>query len=583
MKKITMLASLMLVFVCIVSQNIPVGLASIEDDPGIVGLVSNEDDPAIVVNVLLVCDDAFDAYFYHMGLLRWVLAKTLVYDGAMPAMNEIFYKEFGVKFYWDFGWQDWDSSDVSGDAYAAEWLEDAISDTGFDKGIVIDGKRIDILMAWTGRWMYPIGYAPSPLNACVIMAPINWMKMDNTAQHELSHLFNREGHCNNECVMNEDPNEALTYNVWCETCFQIINSNKFKFNVVGDVDGNHVVDVFDVAQVSYRWESQKGDDDWAPSCDINGDYLIYTEDADIICMHYGETAPAGEYILSISAGVGGTTDPTPKRYFYEPETIVTVTAAPIPSYGFDYWVLDGTIHHENPITVTMNSDHTLKAHFRDTFTLTISASSGGNTNPAPGTYPCDYGSSVTVRAIACEGYYFDYWRFDGVQVYDYKFTVTMDSDHGLRAYFWPEHQQGAGGCPTLFVWDGSEYVEEALLDIHAEWDVTLQHTIEETLVPDKNSYKLSLRELDNFTSHIDQVKLYVVDSDGAMYETHLTNAAHSELGDVKDVLLHDDDTRVDLTPEQTIDLKFTVPNIDDVAYFTFEINGFNKKWVGDGP
>ena len=145
---------------------------------------------------------------------------------------------------------------------------------------------------------------------------------------------------------------------------------------------------------------------------------------------------------------------------------------------------------------------------------------------------------------------------------------------------------GSGGvvCPTLFVWDGSQYVEEALLDIHADSDITLQHTIEEALVPDKNSYKLSLRELDNFTSHIDQVKLYAVDSDGEMHETHLTNATHSELGNVNQPLLHDDETRVDMTPEQTIDLMFTVPNIDDdVAYFIFEINGYNMKIPTDGP
>jgi len=142
---------------------------------------------------------------------------------------------------------------------------------------------------------------------------------------------------------------------------------------------------------------------------------------------------------------------------------------------------------------------------------------------------------------------------------------------------------GGGGCPTLFVWDGSQYVEEALLDIHAESDVTLQHIIGETLVPDKNSYKLSLRELDEFTSHMDYVKLYVVGSDGEMHETHLTKAAHSELGDIKEMLLHDDDARVDLIPEQTIDLRFTVPNIDEVAYFTFEINGYNMKTPIDGP
>ena len=142
---------------------------------------------------------------------------------------------------------------------------------------------------------------------------------------------------------------------------------------------------------------------------------------------------------------------------------------------------------------------------------------------------------------------------------------------------------GGGGyphpCPTLFVWDGSQYVEEALLDIHADSDITLQHMMgEQALVPDKNFYKLSLRELDEFTSHIDYTKLYVVDLfEGKMHEAHLTNATHSQLGDVKELLLHDDETRVDLTPEQTIDLKFTVPKVTERAFIIFEINGYNMK------
>ena len=152
----------------------------------------------------------------------------------------------------------------------------------------------------------------------------------------------------------------------------------------------------------------------------------------------------------------------------------------------------------------------------------------------------------------------------------------MYRDHTLKAYF-RYIGGGGGGCPTLFVWDGSRYVEEALLDIHADSDVTLQHTIGQTLVPDKNFYKLSLRELDEFTSHIDHVKLYVVDSDGEMHEIHLTKAFHGEVGDVKELLLHDDESRVDLTPKQTIDLTFTVPRVTETA-FIFEINGYNYKF-----
>lgn len=154
-------------------------------------------------------------------------------------------------------------------------------------------------------------------------------------------------------------------------------------------------------------------------------------------------------------------------------------------------------------------------------------------------------------------------------------TVNVESVVTTIAYYEISYE---GTCPTLFVWNGSEYVYETLLEISGDSDITLQHRIEQALVPQKGSYKLSLRELDEFTSHIDYVKLHVVDSDdGEMHETHLTKAIHSELGDVKELLRRDDDSRVDLTPSQTIDLKFTVPNIDEVAYFIFEINGHNRK------
>jgi len=133
-----------------------------------------------------------------------------------------------------------------------------------------------------------------------------------------------------------------------------------------------------------------------------------------------------------------------------------------------------------------------------------------------------------------------------------------------------------GGCPTLFVWDGAGYVEEGVLDIHAESDITVQHRIQNTLA--YGVYKLQLRELDNYTSHIDHVRLYAVDDEGKWHLCPLMYAKHSELGEVTWKLRFDDDKRVDLEPTQTIDLKFA-PSIpySQTAYFIFEINGYNSK------
>lgn len=166
-------------------------------------------------------------------------------------------------------------------------------------------------------------------------------------------------------------------------------------------------------------------------------------------------------------------------------------------------------------------------------------------------------------------YTFDHWE-DGST--NNPRSVPINNDKVVTAYYLVT-------CPTLFVWNGSQYVYETLLDIHAESDVTVQHQIQQTLVRDGPFYKLQLRELDNFTSHIDQVKLYAVDRDGEWHTCPLTFAEHNNTC-VTLKLLFDDDRRVDLAPSETINLKF-LPSIpcNQTSHFIFEINGHNKKII----
>lgn len=136
---------------------------------------------------------------------------------------------------------------------------------------------------------------------------------------------------------------------------------------------------------------------------------------------------------------------------------------------------------------------------------------------------------------------------------------------------------GGGGCPTLFVWNGTGYVEEALLDIHSTQDVTVDYTLN-YLNPAGRLCMLSLRELEPHTSHMDQVKLYAVDSDGNWHECSLILAQHSQLGQVTTELSLDDDVRVDLAPEETTQLHFLLPkDIGNIQHFIFELNGYNRK------
>jgi len=71
-----------------------------------------------------------------------------------------------------------------------------------------------------------------------------------------------------------------------------------------------------------------------------------------------------------------------------------------------------------------------------TYTLTITTTIGGTTDPAPGTYGYTADSTVQVTAIPGAGYLFDYWELDDVSVGSANpYPVTMGKNHTLKAVF----------------------------------------------------------------------------------------------------------------------------------------------------
>jgi hypothetical protein len=134
-----------------------------------------------------------------------------------------------------------------------------------------------------------------------------------------------------------------------------------------------------------------------------------------------------------------------------------------------------------------------------------------------------------------------------------------------------------GGCPTLYVWSGSDYAREGILNIHAVSDITVQHMIQNGAVPQNGFYNLQLREEDNFTSHIDQVKLIAIDKQNGQHLCPLVSAKRgSNYATLR--LFYDDEIRVDLESEQTMSLKFlSILPPAQVNRLVFEINGYNAK------
>jgi len=141
--------------------------------------------------------------------------------------------------------------------------------------------------------------------------------------------------------------------------------------------------------------------------------------------------------LTITTTAGGTTNPKPGNYTHANGTVVSVTAIPDASYVFDHWERDGSnIGSKNPIDIIMDANHTVLAVFAlRKYTLIITSTAGGNTNPTPGTRNYTVGSSVIVTAIPSLSYSFDHWLLDGEQRKENPITVQMDKNHTLHAVF----------------------------------------------------------------------------------------------------------------------------------------------------
>jgi hypothetical protein len=169
--------------------------------------------------------------------------------------------------------------------------------------------------------------------------------------------------------------------------------------------------------------------------------------------------------------------------------------------------------------------------------------------------------------------------------YDLGQPVGVSDGSSATRNFQLTKRTGGGGCPFLQVWDGSEYVDEGLLNIHNTEgvDVTYEHVLMTVPTRVKGAYKFRLVEHPKTISHIDQVQLHAILEDGTVKDLPLRKAWHSEDGNVLNLLLKSDDRRVEEKgadhnggTSQSIDLEFAAlrPNAKAVA-FIFTIEGNN--------
>lgn len=126
---------------------------------------------------------------------------------------------------------------------------------------------------------------------------------------------------------------------------------------------------------------------------------------------------------------------------------------------------------------------------------------------------------------------------------------------------------GSGGCPTLFVWNGTGFVKDELINIHAEEDIVRAVTLNAGPALVNNSfYVLKLSEVAegfNYSaSHIDCVRLVALVERGngpGRVECELVRAEHSSLGIVTRELKRSDDVRVTTVKGEEVVLTFRAP------------------------
>jgi len=158
---------------------------------------------------------------------------------------------------------------------------------------------------------------------------------------------------------------------------------------------------------------------------------------------YENPLGAGQFLLTLNAQSGGTTDPLPGAYNCCADGEVEIEAIPDEGNGFSHWTGDVPPGHEydNPLTLTIDTNKSLTAHFMQQWELTIASGEGGTTDPAPGTYFYDSVVEITITAIPDSGYRFDQWTGDVPQghEFDNPIEIFMDSDKLITANFVREY------------------------------------------------------------------------------------------------------------------------------------------------
>ena len=212
------------------------------------------------------------------------------------------------------------------------------------------------------------------------------------------------------------------------------------YAVSKDVNGKPVFTeelVVDMTNIGYALNDFAWD--WADNIyavDNNGEYLCayaLPHSADKIVS----TPCASKYAfeleeVTLTTKIEGDGTVEGNNGSYIKGSTATLTATPAAHYDFVNWTYGSETSTANPLTITVNSDLTVTANFKEHTKYTITATSADNTMgyvTGGGTYYV--GETVTLKAVAKSGYYFTSWNdsnTEAVRTFTASENITLEAN-----------------------------------------------------------------------------------------------------------------------------------------------------------
>jgi hypothetical protein len=238
---------------------------------------------------------------------------------------------------------------------------------------------------------------------------------------------------------------------------------------------------------------------------------------------YTNLYPSNASISNMSIKINGTAYYSPVQSLILPEGLYTIQLMDTPNYKFDQWADQ---NGSNPRNIPLTSDFAEIAGYDPIWTLTINSNAGGTTDPRSGTYSYVQttlsGPNASVTAIPSANFIFQDWYLNGTfYSEDQSVNVPMNANYVLTPCFTYVGGGGRGGsCPYAYAWNGTAFVKDNNILPASETDngtdtrdyYLLQQPLVPWLVTQRTSLcSIQIREFENNTDYIDQVRLMAVD------------------------------------------------------------------------